>query len=90
MRLQCHALFNFPYFSINEIYLSSLGLILLVDFVNLAIGVFLVLMGVVIIFVGNYYSKIIGILHVLIYFMASFVILGGVIFIFFYDRPSLV
>ena len=60
------------------------------DFVNLGIGIFLVLLGVVIIFVGSYYSKVLGILHVLIYFMASFVILGGVIFIFFYDRPSLV
>lgn len=47
-------------------------------------------MGVVVIFVGNYYGKIIGILHVLIYFMASFVILGGVIFMFFYDKPALV
>jgi hypothetical protein len=59
------------------------------DFTNLGIGISLVLMGVVIIFVGNYYSKIIGILHVLIYFMASFVILGGVIFILFYDKPAL-
>ena len=61
----------------------------MMDFTNLGIGISLVLMGVVIIFVGNYYSKIIGILHVLIYFMASFVILGGVIFIFFYDKPAL-
>jgi hypothetical protein len=61
-----------------------------VDFTNLGIGIFLVLMGIVIIFVGNYYSKIIGILHILIYFMASFVIFGGVIFIFFYDKPALV
>ncbi len=60
------------------------------DFTNVGVGVFLVIMGVVIIFVGNYYSKIIGILHVLIYFMASFVILGGVIFMFFYDKPALV
>ena len=56
----------------------------------MGVGIFLVIMGVVIIFVGNYYSKIIGILHVLIYFMASFVILGGVIFMFFYDKPALV
>jgi len=61
-----------------------------VDITNLGVGIFLVLIGVVIIFVGNYYSKIIGILHVLIYFMASFVILGGVIFIFFYDKPALI
>jgi len=61
-----------------------------VDFTNIGMGIFLVIMSVVIIFVGNYYSKIIGILHVLIYFMASFVILGGVIFIFFYDKPALI
>lgn len=60
------------------------------DFTNLGMGISLILMGMIIIFVGNYYSKIIGILHVLIYFMASFVILGGVIFVFFYDQPALV
>ena len=60
------------------------------DLTNLAVGIFLVILGVVIIFVGNYYSKIIGILHVLIYFMAFFVILCGVIFVFFYDTPALI
>ncbi|MBT5201051.1 MAG: hypothetical protein HOK63_01465 [Thaumarchaeota archaeon] len=60
------------------------------DFVNMIIGILLVIMGIIIIFVGNYVSKKIGILHVLIYFMASFVIFGGIVFLFFYDRPSLV
>ncbi|MBC8515681.1 MAG: hypothetical protein ISR81_03275 [Nitrosopumilus sp.] len=60
------------------------------DLTNLIIGISLIFLGVVIIFVGSYYSKIIGILHVLIYFMASFVILGGVIFMFFYDKPALI
>lgn len=60
------------------------------DFINIGIGIFLVIVGVIIIFVGNYYSKMIGILHVLIYFMASFVIFGGIVFLFFYDRPTLV
>jgi hypothetical protein len=60
------------------------------DFTNAIIGILLVIMGIIIIFIGNYYSKIIGILHILIYFMASFVILGGVIFIFFYDKPALI
>jgi len=59
------------------------------DFVNLSIGIFLVIMGIIIIFVGSYVSKKIGILHVLIYFMASFVIFGGIIFIFFYDKLAL-
>jgi len=60
------------------------------DFINIGIGIFLVILGVIIIFVGNYYSKMIGILHVLIYFMASFVIMGGVILMFFYDKPALI
>ena len=60
------------------------------DFVNIVTGILLVIIGIIIIFVGNYYSKIIGIVHILIYFMASFVILGGVIFMFFYDRPALI
>ena len=60
------------------------------DFTNVIIGILLVIMGIIIVFVGNYYSKIIGILYILIYFMASFVILGGVIFIFFYDKPALI
>ena len=35
----------------------------MIDFTNLGVGISLVLVGVVIIFVGNYYSKIIGILE---------------------------
>ena len=58
------------------------------DYVNLVSGVLLLVMGVMIVFVGNYFSKKIGILHVVIYFMASFVILTGVLLIFLYDRPS--
>ena len=59
------------------------------DYVNLTSGVLLFVMGVMIVFVGNYFSKKIGILHVVIYFMASFVILTGVLLIFLYDRPSI-
>lgn len=55
------------------------------DVTNIIIGVILVSLGIGIIFVGNY-SKKIGILHVLIYFMASFVIFGGVVFLLLYDR----
>lgn len=47
------------------------------------------IMGIAMIFVGNYYSKKIGIVHVIIYFMASFVILTGVLLVFIWDRPSL-
>ena len=59
------------------------------DYVNLTSGVLLFVMGVMIVFVGNYFSKKIGILHIVIYFMASFVMLTGVLLIFLYDRPSI-
>ena len=59
------------------------------DYVNLVSGVLLFVMGVMIVFVGNYFSKKIGILHVVIYFMAAFVMLTGVLLIFLYDRPSI-
>jgi len=58
-------------------------------FENLALGVGLMIMGIAMIFVGNYFSKKIGIIHVIIYFMASFVILTGVLLLFIWDRPSL-
>ncbi|MDH5697552.1 MAG: hypothetical protein OEY54_03380 [Nitrosopumilus sp.] len=46
-------------------------------------------MGIVIIFVGHYFSKKIGILYVVIYFMAAFVILTGILLLFLYDKPSI-
>ena len=60
------------------------------DFVNVAVGIFLIAMGIIIIFVGHYYSKKIGILYVVIYFMAAFVILTGVLLTFLYDKPSII
>ena len=59
------------------------------DFVNLMAGILLVIMGVVIIFVGNYFSEKIGILHVTIYFISGFVIFAGILFLFLYDKPSI-
>jgi len=56
---------------------------------NLILGIGLVIMGIVIVFVGNYFSKKIGILHVVIYFMAAFVILTGVLLLFAWDKPSI-
>jgi len=46
-------------------------------------------MGIAMVFVGNYFSKKIGIVHVVIYFMASFVVLAGVSLLFVWDRPSI-
>jgi len=56
---------------------------------NLILGVGLVVMGIIVVFVGNYFSKKIGIMHVVIYFMAAFVILTGVLLLFAWDRPSI-
>lgn len=54
---------------------------------NLVLGIGLVVMGVIVVFVGYYFSKKIGILHVMIYFMATFVLLTGVLLLFAYDKP---
>lgn len=56
---------------------------------NLTLGVGLVVMGIIIIFVGNYFSKKIGIMHVMIYFMAVFVLLTGVLLLFAHDKPPI-
>ena len=56
---------------------------------NIIIGTVVTLMGISMIFVGNYLSKKIGILHVGIYFMAAFVIFTGVLIFFLYDKPSI-
>ncbi|MEJ2260908.1 MAG: hypothetical protein P8X83_04525 [Nitrosopumilaceae archaeon] len=52
-------------------------------------GIGLVIMGIIVVFVGNYFSKKIGILHVVIYFMASFVILTGVLLLYAWDKPTI-
>ncbi len=59
------------------------------DIGNLVLGIGLVVMGIIVVFVGYYFSKKIGILHVVIYFMASFVLLTGVLLLFAYDRPPI-
>ena len=56
---------------------------------NIIIGIIIISIGVVIIFIGNYFSKKIGILHVGIYFMASFVIFGGVVTLFLYGKAPI-
>jgi hypothetical protein len=60
-----------------------------VEIGNLVLGIGLVIMGIIVVFVGYYFSKKIGILHVVIYFMASFVLLTGVLLLFAYDRPPI-
>ena len=59
------------------------------DSVNLSIGIALCIMGIAIIFVGNYFSRKIGIFHVMIYFVASFVVLAGILMLMLYNKPSI-
>ena len=56
---------------------------------NIFVGIIIVLIGIAIVLVGNYFSKKIGVLHVMIYFMASFVIFGGVMMLFLYDKAPI-
>jgi cation transporter-like permease len=56
---------------------------------NLFLGIGLVAMGIITVFVGHYFSKKIGVFHVLIYFMAFFVLLTGVLLFFVHDRPPI-
>jgi len=53
---------------------------------NIIVGIVIISIGIAIVFVGNYFSKNIGRLHVVIYFMASFVICWGVVVLFLSDR----
>ena len=73
----------------QSLIIGQMMLVTRMDYVNLVVGILLFVMGVIIVFVGNYFSKKIGILHVVIYFMATFVILTGILLIFLYDRPSI-
>jgi hypothetical protein len=56
---------------------------------NLALGIGLVMMGIITVFVGYHFSKKIGIMHVMIYFMASFVLLTGVLLLFVHDKAPI-
>ena len=59
------------------------------EYTNIITGIILVFSGIGMVFVGSYYSKKIGIIHVVIYFLASFVIFGGVAILLLYERPSI-
>ena len=56
---------------------------------NITLGIIIIVMGVVIVFVGHYFSKKIRVFHVLIYFMAVFVLLTGVLLLFAHDKPPI-
>jgi len=56
---------------------------------NIIIGMIVISIGVAIVGIGKYFSKKIGIFHVVIYFMASFVIFGGVVILLLYDKTPI-
>jgi len=59
------------------------------DLSNIIVGISIILLGIAIVFVGNYFSKKIGIIHVVIYFMASFVIFAGILVLLLYNKTSI-
>jgi hypothetical protein len=52
---------------------------------NFQLGSIITIFGIIIIFVGHHFRGKIGVFHVLIYFMAVFVLLTGVLLLFAYD-----
>jgi len=56
---------------------------------NIIIGMIVISIGVAIVGIGKCFSKKIGIFHVVIYFMASFVIFGGVVILLLYDKTPI-
>lgn len=61
----------------------------MVEYTNIIVGITTIIIGIAIAFIGRYHSKKIGIIHVVIYFMAAFVIFGGVSILFLYDKASI-
>ena len=56
---------------------------------NLIVGIALSSLGIIIVLVGFWFGKKISPYHVIIYFMASFVLLTGVLLLFLAGEPSI-
>ncbi|HEY5735217.1 MAG TPA: hypothetical protein VIS47_01525 [Nitrosopumilus sp.] len=56
---------------------------------NIVAGIIIISTGIGMVFVGNYFSQKIGMLHVVIYFMAAFVIFAGVLIMLLYDKATI-
>lgn len=59
------------------------------ELTNIITGTIITVIGIAMIFVGNYFSKKIGIFYVVIYFMAAFVIFAGILVFLLYDKTSI-
>ena len=56
---------------------------------NFHLGSAIAIFGIIMIFVGHRFRGKIGVFHVLIYFMAVFVLLTGVFLLFAYDKSPI-
>ena len=56
---------------------------------NITLGSMIIILGIVVVFVGHYFSKKIPVFHVIIYFMAIFVLMTGVLLLFTYDKEPI-
>jgi len=56
---------------------------------NFHLGSVITIFGIIIIFVGHHFRGKIGVFHVLIYFMAVFVLLTGVLLLYTHDKSPI-
>ncbi|MDH3657091.1 MAG: hypothetical protein OEM77_03040 [Nitrosopumilus sp.] len=56
---------------------------------NLILGIIIIILGIIVVYVGHYFSQKIRVFHVIIYFMAFFVLLTGVLMLFAHDKPPI-
>ena len=56
---------------------------------NFNLGSVITIFGIITIFVGHHFRGKIGVFHVLIYFMAVFVLLTGVLLLYAHDKSPI-
>ena len=56
---------------------------------NFTLGIFIIILGIIVVFVGYKVRNKIRVFHVIIYFMAAFVLLTGVLLLFAHDKPPI-
>jgi len=56
---------------------------------NVTLGIMIVIFGIIIVYVGHYLSKKIKVFHVIVYFMAIFILMTGVLLLVAHDKPPI-
>ena len=56
---------------------------------NFTLGIFIIILGIIVVFVGYKVRNKIRVFHVIIYFMAAFVLLTGTLLLFAHDKPPI-